>query len=194
VTILVVGRLREVKRSLKRGGWTQARPRTFGNELRYLFAAGRQVIQEGVRRFERLVNRLIPGRLPKFHPKVPSVQHMPVSPQTFQGKPEVAAFERSNHPLGGRDHLRIFSCGRDELAIAASRDLGIALDVHSPQTGFLNHRVEPDVTRERNEVLQTLLAKGRGRILSRLVRPYGAGSVYDEQVPDDTCFIVAQDP
>jgi hypothetical protein len=94
-----------------------------------------------------------------------TVQHMPVSTQTLDGRRYVVAFQKDNHPLAGRHHFRVFDTGRVDAqgrpvwAIAASRDVRLTLRLNRP-TDPVDHVVQRDADFERNTVEHDALGTG----------------------------------
>lgn len=201
VTIYVHGSLDQVETSLGATGWTQADPKSLSANLRYVGAAAKQEISKALAKVAQGIDGLEVGIGGAFgvhlHPwletqprYVPGVDRMPVSNQTYRGQVEVAAFEKNNDPLGGRDHLRIFATGekdaqgRDVYAIAASRDSGIVFAPNHPECAFLFHAVTPDVDGERDNVLQSLQQANPGAQTQSFTLPFGKASKIGEYVGD----------
>jgi len=142
VNFYVHGSMDVLKDSFTSTGWNEAAPRNAIDNLRYLGAIALDF------RF--------------FHWSQQVIQSMPVSTLTRCGSPPSVAFESDNHPLGGRNHFRIFDTGQLDpnglhvWAIAASLDIGLVFDPMEPGTGFLNHAIEKDQDQERELVMKSL--------------------------------------
>ena len=201
VTFYVHGSLGDLEAALTQGGWSKADPRGLASDLRYVGAAIKQETYKALSWVAKKLDGLEIGIAGVFglHPKplfstdvpyVPGVDRMPVSPQSYRGQPFAAAFEMNNNPLGGRDHLRIFDTGQRDAqgkpvwAIAATRDVGIRFDPHSPQTGFLDHVIQPDVVSERDLVMNSLLRSGAIADLQSFQLPFGGPASNGAYVSD----------
>jgi hypothetical protein len=207
VTIYVHGSLSQLEDALTSTGWTQADPSNLASDVEYGVAAaedealkGAAAVADGIDDVEEGVAGLFGRRpkplLPEQAPTVAEVNEMPVSPQTYQGQPLVAAYECDNDPLGGRNHLRIFDTGKQDAqgqevyAIAASRDASIRFAPDHPETGFLFHNVDPNVAAERDLVLRSLQQSGRVATTEPFTVPFGGGSTYGEAVSDSKAYDV----
>jgi hypothetical protein len=107
---------------------------------------------------------------------------MPIAHELYQGKPDVASFERDNDPVGGRHHFRIFDTGKVDaqgkqvFAIAASLDNGVHFAPQSPQQWFISHSVDKNSDKERDEVLRSLTKAGSVKSMSAFKVPFGASA------------------
>lgn len=201
VTIYVHGSLDQVETALGATGWTQADPKSLSANLHYLGAAAKDEAYQALAFIAKRVDGLEIGLGGVFgkhlHPwlqekakYVPAVNRMPVSMQSYRGQPLVAAFERNNNPLGGRDHLRVFATGEVDAqgkpvyAIAASHDAGIRFAPDHPECAFLFHTVTPDVSAERDAVLSSLRQAWPASQLTSFAVPFGGRSKIGEYVGD----------
>ncbi len=197
VTVYVHGMLEQIESALKADGWTPANAGSLASNVRYVGAATAQETLDGVAGLNQDLNDwLHRPLLPEKERVVRGVQQMPVSLQSLAGRLLLAAYERNNEPLGGRDHLRIFDTGQKDAqerpvyAIAASRDSGIKFAPHHPETAFLFHAVQPDVSGERAAVVQSLELMG-ARVLHEVGLGWAGASVYGEKVADGLAYDVA---
>jgi hypothetical protein len=212
ITLYVHGTLPQLIAALTKDGWMRADPATLGKDAKYAGAAvADEALKEGAKvdqRVDQAQAKLDAHLRHKVRPLLPQqpkgtatvnklVNEMPVSPQTFRGNPIAGAYERNNDPLGGRDHLRIFDtgqlddAGRQVFAIAASRDSGIRPAPDHPETLFMFHAVEPDVSGEREAVLESLTRSGAKRLGDPLKLAWPGTSVYGELVSDGKGYDVA---
>lgn len=179
VTLYVHGTLAELRASFRRGGWTEARPKTPLNDARFAAA----LPFEAAHRLADRAWRSAGGRaLP--NPVRPIIQAASVTPQTWEGRPMAAAFEKDNDPFKSRHHFRVFDTGRkDRLgrtvwALAATHDIDVVLAPRSLSSGLLTHKADPVVDAERDEVLRGLLAGGSVESLERWVAAWPSGSAF----------------
>lgn len=163
VNLYLHGSLDQVRQSFEAAGWTEARPKNLENSLRFgLFAIPGFLERGAVNLWNKITGRH--DQLTNSDPLYHEVNSEPVDPLEYNGKPEVAAFEKDNNPFGGRHHLRIFDTGKVDdqgqpvWAVAASRDIGLKFDVHRIKTLFLDHVVQPNADMERDVVLRDLRA------------------------------------
>jgi hypothetical protein len=212
ITLYVHGTLPQLIAALTKDGWTRADAATPGKDAKYAGAAiADEALKEGGKVDQQVdhVQATLDARLGhKVRPLLPQqpkgtatvnklVNEMPVSPQTYLGHPIADAFERNNDPLGGRDHLRIFDTGRRDdagrqvFAIAASRDSGIRPAPDHPETLFMFHAVQPDVSGEREDVLKSLTGSGAKLLGEPLKLAWSGTSVYGELVSDGKGYDVA---
>lgn len=90
-------------------------------------------------------------------------QSAPLSDQFLGGKPYDMAFEKDSQNDLARDHLRVWDTGRrDALGrpvweVAASRDIGVKIDVKDKKS---THLVDPRLDLERDQVMANLLSTG----------------------------------
>ncbi len=174
VNLYVHGDLAQVKDALVKGGWTEAKPNEKANNLAYLEAVPQHELNQLADKlgnaceslWYKLTGKKIDLDVKDSKQLQSTIDSMPVSAQSLDGKNSVTGFEMNNNPLAGRDHLRIFDTGKVDgqgkpvWAIAASRDTGIKLDKNRPEQGFLNHAVESNTDGERNTVLKDLQGTG----------------------------------
>ena len=146
VNFYVHGSIETLTDAFTKAGWNEAAPRNTKDAFKYLGAIALDF---------------------RFFPRMQHVvQTMPVSTLTRCGLPPSVAFESDNHPLGGRNHFRIFDTGRSDAdglhvwAIAATLDSGLTFDPKDPQTGFLTHAIEKDQDHERELVMKSLNDSG----------------------------------
>jgi hypothetical protein len=168
VNLYLHGSLDQVTRAFGEAGWTQAKPKSLGETVRYGALAIPGFLERGaVSLWNKLTGRH--DHLTNADPLYREVNAMPVDPLYFDGKVQTVAFEKDNNPFGGRHHLRVFSTGKLDAqgqpvwAVAASRDDGLRFDLHRPKTLFLDHTVEPNADLERDTVLRDLRAGGAVR-------------------------------
>ncbi|MCA1828234.1 MAG: LssY C-terminal domain-containing protein [Myxococcales bacterium] len=169
VNVYAFGPFAAFEKAVLASGWTRAMDNKLSNNARYIDSA---VEFEGVTAEDaiaRLMDR-VPGmhvaqmRIDEDDRKV--VASMPVSMQTLDGRPFVAAYECANNPVGGRHHIRVFDArakdahGRPVWAIAATQDVGIMFDPKRPEQGFMNHRVAANTDGERDFLCQALRSAG----------------------------------
>jgi len=103
----------------------------------------------------------------------------PVSILLLDGKPPDIVFEKANDTFARRHHLRIWRrsgtiAGKPVWLVAATHDTGI--NFSEAQRNFI-HRIEPQIDRERDKVVNDLLFTGRVKGLELVDRP---------QVPRET--------
>ncbi len=170
VNLYVHGDLSQLKKALTQSGWTEAAQNNKQNNLAYLEAVPQHEANKLADKLGNVCESLwykLTGKKIDLDVKDSSklqgtIDSMPVSAQTLDGKGNLTGFEMNNDPLAGRDHLRVFDTGKVDgqrkpvWAIAASRDTGIKLDKNRPEQGFLNHAVESNTDLERNNVLTDL--------------------------------------
>ena len=90
--------------------------------------------------------------------------HTPVSAMYLCGRPPDLVFEKNDHYNLGRDRMRIWDTGRKDAqgrpicAIAATRDTAMGIDFPA-KNGW--HETDPNIDRERDQVLADLLASGQ---------------------------------
>lgn len=168
VNLYVHGSLDELKASFEKAGWTQAKEYNKSNNLNYLedipvelgFRAVDSVIDAADKVWDWLKGKRDIETLRS--PVEDVIQSMPVSSQTMNGKKQVMAFEKSNDPLRGRHHFRVFDTGtKDEQgkpvwAVAACRDTRIKFDKNRPEQAFLTHAVEANTDWERDALLNDM--------------------------------------
>jgi hypothetical protein len=186
VNVYAFGPFAGLERALLRGGWTRAADNNLANNAKYI---GSAVEWAGVNAHETVAKLLerVPGthvpdmKLDQDDQKV--VASMPVSMQTLDGRPFVAAYECANNPVGGRHHIRVFDArtkdaqGRPVWAVAATQDVGIMFDPNRPEQGFMNHRVAANTDGERDFLTQALRAAG-GKIAMAGPIEYGGKNQY----------------
>jgi hypothetical protein len=96
----------------------------------------------------------------------------PVSKLLLAGKPPDLVFEKANNTFAQRHHVHIWRRpgrigGKPVWAVAATHDTGI--DFSDRDRTFI-HRIDPEVDREREKVIDDLLFAGRVRALGYLER------------------------
>jgi hypothetical protein len=163
VNLYVHGSLDQLRRTFEAAGWKVPAAKTTPNMLRYGAGA---VLDETVRGVESLWHK-VTGRKDKlWHPTANIVATMPIAHLYYRGKPDVLSLERDNDPLGGRHHFRVFDTGQRDAqgkqvwAIAASLDVDTVLALDRPEQGFINHLIDKNADKERDEVLRTLHQQG----------------------------------
>ena len=186
VNVYAFGPFDAFERAVLKGGWTPAMDNKLANNANYI---GSAVEFEGVKA-EDAIARLC-ERIPGVH--VPEmkvdeddekvVASMPVSMQTLDGRPFVAAYECANNPVGGRHHIRVFDArakdrqGRAVWAVAATQDVGIMFDPKRPEQGFMNHRVAANTDGERDFLTRALRSAGATIEIGGPIQ-YGAKNQY----------------
>src|SRR5438128_2719741 len=198
INVYAFGPFDALEKALLAGGWSRAADNKFANNAKYI---GSAVEWGGVKAEDvvaHLMNR-VPGvhvpemKLEKDDQKV--VASMPVSQQTLDGRPFVAAYECANNPVGGRHHIRVFDApqnddkGRLVWAIAATQDVGIMFDPKRPEQGFMNHRVAANSDGERDFLTQALRSGG-GKIETTVAIEYGGKNQYGVG-PGDSQVVLA---
>jgi hypothetical protein len=149
ISLVVRGSLEDVAKALESQGWTEAPPLDTREALKM---AAKFVLGT-----EKNING-------------------PVSRMYVDGQEAVAAFNKNDDFNAGRDHLRIFSAGKDPKTgepvwqIAATRDVGATItaprltfdglkpSLTAPRSG---HRTDPAIDRERDLIMHDMLASGR---------------------------------
>lgn len=170
VNMYLHGTLEQVRASFVRAGWTEPKANNLRNNAEYVEAAADQVILE---KGEHLPEARVPSQVRQ------TVQTMPVSVMTLNGRPPAAAFELDNDPLHGRHHLRIYDtgtkdgAGRIVWAVAVVRDIGIDFEPKRPEQGFLGHAVEKDTAAERDRVVTQLEGTGMVKSSEKFDVAYG---------------------
>ena len=197
VTIDVHGSLSQLEDTLTDQGWTKADPNTPASAANVAVATAKNL-------WNQLTNSGAPADQ--------AVNKEAVSPQTLDGQPSVAAFERNNDPLAGRDHLRIFDTGqtgadgKPVYAISASQDTGLAVQVNPNPSPLLSaslsmispllaplsalaptHAVNSNVDTERDNVVQSL-QKGGANVQQVHSLQWSGTSSYGETVPDGKAY------
>jgi hypothetical protein len=157
VNLYLHGSLANIVRAFQKGGWSIAE-------------RGPAAASDYTHAMERYAKKSGEGVLPFIGGVSQALYHttntMPVGKLYLNGQLPQLSMEANNHPLTGRDHLRIFLTGKKDpqgqniYAVTASRDLGIELDPKRRKTGFTNHFVEKSTDPERDFALTTLLASG----------------------------------
>jgi hypothetical protein len=97
----------------------------------------------------------------------------PVSVLLLDGKPPDLVFEKTNDTFARRHHLRIWRRpgtvgGKPVWAVAATHDTGI--DFSEADRTFI-HRIDPQIDREREKVVNDLLFTGRVKAFDLVDRP-----------------------
>jgi len=97
----------------------------------------------------------------------------PVFVLLLDGKPPDLVFEKTNNTFARRHHLRIWRRpgnlrGKPVWAVAATHDLGI--DFSEAEHTFI-HRIDSQIDRERDKVVDDLLFTGRVEALDLVERP-----------------------
>lgn len=172
VNLYVHGSLDQLKAAFAKEGWTEANPNTTANNIEYGAAVagelGYKAVNAIARGVEDVFEHLHLGGKPKDLPDPfqNQIQRMPVSPGYFGGKLQVVAFEKDNHPIGGRHHFRVFDTGQVDAngqhvwAVSATRDTGVQFTLDHPQALFFSHKAEKNTDHERDTVLESLKSSG----------------------------------
>jgi hypothetical protein len=97
----------------------------------------------------------------------------PVSVLLLDGKPPDLVFEKANNTFARRHHLRIWRRpgkfrGKPVWAVAATHDIGI--DLSEAERTFI-HRIDSQIDRERDKVVNDLLFTGRVEAFDLVERP-----------------------
>lgn len=149
INLVVRGSYEELTRTLKEAGWVQADEQSFWNNLKVGISSGTGLMDypEG-----------------------------PVSDMYLNGQRHLVAFNKNVDSNNTRDHLRIWSLGKDEWAIAATRDTAaiawIDVEISLSRKGWKpdldidpsfrsSHLIDPKIDGERDLVLTDLLSTGR---------------------------------
>jgi hypothetical protein len=146
VNLYIHGSLDNIRTVFADSEWTEPAPLGTKNSLKYFAAAFLNI-----HRFHRIQH---------------IVQSMPVTILTLCGAPETIAFEKDNHPLGGRDHFRIYDTNQKDThglqvwAVAATHDIKLGLDLRRPQTLFLTHDIDKNQDSERYVVMNSIKESG----------------------------------
>jgi hypothetical protein len=169
VNVYLHGSLEEIQSTFINSGWTMATKGSFKNNFKYIGAVvfdgmdqGANLLVVGAEKtFGILIHHSIQAKnIP--NPVQPIIDSMPVSTEVRAGNPSDFEFEMNNHPLGGREHFRVFNTHqvdanqRPVWAISASRDLKIKFDKTRPKQVFLNHEIEANEDLERDTFLKSL--------------------------------------
>lgn len=96
----------------------------------------------------------------------------PVSAMYLDGKLPLYALNKNSNFVIARDHLRVYQGAGDRLDVAATRDVAATVTFHHPQAGTsifkpklqlpsFGHQTDDDCDRERDLVMQDLLASGQ---------------------------------
>lgn len=151
VSLIVKGTEEQLVSALKEAGWMKADEKSFLNNLKMGLSAGTGLMDypEG-----------------------------PVSDQYLNGQRHLMAFNKNVDSNNSRDHLRIWPIGKNEWAIAASRDSAsiawIDVDVRVKRDGWKpdidldthfrsSHLIDPYLDGERDLIMVDLLSTGRVR-------------------------------
>lgn len=151
VSIYLTGSQDQIRKLLERQGWTQNDPRSLKNYARQFLAV--------LTHYDKVADG-------------------PVSPMLLDGKEPEMAFSKNVDYNLGRDHMRVYKTGtdpktgQDVWAIAASRDVAATVTLKKPEThgilpwkwdwqtpGF-GHETDPNVDKERDLIMNDLLASG----------------------------------
>ena len=149
INLVVKGTQAQVTNALKEAGWVQADEQSFWNNLKVGISSGTGLMDypEG-----------------------------PVSDMYLNGKRHMVAFNKNVDSNNTRDHLRIWPLGKNEWAIAATRDTAaiawIDVDVKLKRNGWKpdldiepsfrsSHLIDPYLDGERDLVLTDLVSTGR---------------------------------
>ena len=169
VNLYVHGSLESVQAAFENAGWIMAAKANGKNNFKYIGAvvfdgmdkSANWVVVSAQKTFGTIIRR-------PSHPKnIPNpvqgvIDSMPVSKEIRAGNPSDFEFEMNNHPLGGREHFRVFNTHEVDAdqnpvwAISASRDIKIKFDKARPKQVFLNHEIETNEDLERDAVLKSL--------------------------------------
>ena len=100
-------------------------------------------------------------------------QPAPVSLLTLEGKRPDLVFEKQNNTLARRHHVRIWARpgtfrGRPILLAAATHDVGIFF---SPQERTFTHRIDSQIDRERDKIVDDLAFTGAVELRAVVDRP-----------------------
>jgi hypothetical protein len=149
INLVVKGTKQQLTNALKEAGWVQAHEQSFWNNLKVGISSGTGLMDypEG-----------------------------PVSDMFLHGERHMVAFNKNVDSNNTRDHLRIWPMGKNEWAIAATRDTAaiawIDVDVTLKRDGWKpdldiepsfrsSHLIDPQIDGERDLVLTDLLSTGR---------------------------------
>ena len=149
ITLKVKGTQQQLTSALKEAGWVQADEQSFWNNLKMGVSSGTGLMDypEG-----------------------------PVSDMFLNGERHLMAFNKNVDSNNTRDHLRIWPLGKNEWAIAASRDMAaiawIDVDINLRRDGWKpdldidpsfrsSHLIDPYLDGERDLVLVDLVSTGR---------------------------------
>lgn len=184
INLYVHGSLEELRAAFLKSGWLEPTPKSTKSMLTYGAAAA---VEIGARTVDHFLDKATGAwdKVTHRHDQAPHVPHptknvvdrMPIAHLFFNGKPDVLSFEKDNDPTGGRHHFRVFDTGKKDSsgkpvwAIAASLDVDTVVALDRPEQMFINHLIDPNADKERDEVLASLRSAN------------AVGSVKEHQLP-----------
>ncbi|MFL5320111.1 MAG: LssY C-terminal domain-containing protein [Myxococcaceae bacterium] len=169
VNVYVHGSLEDVRAAFLKAGWLQPVPKSTKSMLEY---GGAAAVEIGARGADHFLDKATKAwnDVTRRHDKAPHVPHptkdlvdrMPIAHLFMNGKPDVLSFEKGNDPTGGRHHFRVFDTGQVDdqgkkvWAITASLDVNTVVALDRPEQMFINHIIDKNADKERDEVLRSL--------------------------------------